>query len=355
MKKVDVARRALDAYALPYASITAPKDVCNTTFRIASQSGERYVLRICHPRRTSVDVVRSESLWLAALRREAGLHTPDPMRNEEMQYVTVVADAQALQPRPCALFRWTPGRFPTRMLTPRHLLRVGELMARLHDHAAHWERPDCFTRPYVETLNPRQQQRDDGFDEAIAALAIQAVASVSTPQQGTVVAAVIEKVRTMLQEMGEGRADFGMIHVDMHQWDYLFHGGKVGMGSFDDCGFGHWRYDLAVTLYCLIGHPDLFALKEAFLTGYRRSRPLLAEREEKLDSFMALRRLQDLPWVIGERDHPAFGIRGRRRRQITCRSFGGLLITGLHLPWRPAPVKPIESDRWAAGDSTRLV
>ena len=45
---------------------------------------------------------------------------------------------------------------------------------------------------------------------------------------------------------------------------------------------------------------------DAFLTGYRRSRPLSAEQEEHLGAFMALRRLQDLLWVIEERFRPAF-------------------------------------------------
>jgi Ser/Thr protein kinase RdoA (MazF antagonist) len=67
-----LARKALEAYAVPVASVTPLAHVYNTTFRVATQSGEHYVLRICHPRRTSVEVVRSELVWLAALRRETG-------------------------------------------------------------------------------------------------------------------------------------------------------------------------------------------------------------------------------------------------------------------------------------------
>ncbi|MBE0635952.1 phosphotransferase [Candidatus Bipolaricaulota bacterium] len=306
MKEVGLARRAMEAYAVPIASITPLKDVYNTTFRIIAQSGERYVLRISHPRRTSVEVVRSELLWLVALRQETDLQVPDPVRNRKTQYVTVIADADVPRPRLCALFHWTNGRFLSRTLTPRHLLRVGELMARLHDHAMQWEQPTGFTRPRIANLNPLHQERDDDFDEAIASLAIHAVASVSAPQHGMVVAAVIQRVWKVLQELGEEPADFGLIHADVHQWNYLFHKGQVGVIDFDDCGYGHWLYDLAVTPYCLADHPDFVTLKDAFLTGYRRTRPLSAEQEEHLETFMALRRLQDLLWVIEERDKPAF-------------------------------------------------
>ena len=306
MKNVDVARRALEAYAVPVARIAPLKNVYNTTFRVVAKSGDRYVLRISHPRRTDVDVVRSELLWLAALRQDVGLHVPEPVRNRERQYVTVLADAAEPRPYLCALFHWTTGRFLSRRLSPGHLFRVGEFMARLHDHATHWEPPAGFTRPDVGNLNPLQQERDDDFDRTVAESAVETVASVSTPRQGAVVAAVIEKVWKVLQGLGEGPADFGLIHADVHQWNYLFHKGQVGVIDFDDCGYGHWLYDLAVTIYCLTDRPDFAALMNAFLTGYRRSRPLSAEQERHLETFMALRRLQDLLWVIEERDRPAF-------------------------------------------------
>jgi Ser/Thr protein kinase RdoA (MazF antagonist) len=300
-----LARRALEAYAVPAARVTSLKHVYNSTFRIATPGGEQYVLRICHPRRTCVDVVESELLWLASL-REAGLHVPAPVLNRDGRYATVVPDPS--QPRNwlCVLFRWTTGRFLSRTLTPAHLHQVGELAARLHHHAAHWEHPAGFTRPRVENLDPLRQEQEDCFDERLAARAIQTVASVSTPQAGAVVAAVIQKVWTLLQALGEGADAFGLIHADLHQRNYLFHQDRVGAIDFDDCGLGHWLYDLAVTLYCLSDHPRYSALRDAFLTGYRRSRSLPEEQEAHLGAFMALRRLQDLLWVIGERDKPAF-------------------------------------------------
>lgn len=112
------------------------------------------------------------------------------------------------------------------------------------------------------------------------------------------------KVWALLQGLGDRPADFGLIHADLHQWNYLFHQEQVGVIDFDDCGYGHWLYDLAVTLYCLEDRPGFTALKDAFLTGYRRRRPLSVQQEEHLQTFVALRRLQDLLWVIGERERP---------------------------------------------------
>lgn len=118
----------------------------------------------------------------------------------------------------------------------------------------------------------------------------------------------------MLQALGEGSDVFGLIHADLHQTNYLFNKGRVGAIDFDDCGFGHWLYDLAVTLYCLQDHPDFEALRIAFLSVYRQSHSLSTEHEAYIETFMALRRLQDMLWVIEEKDQPAF--RDRWHTQI---------------------------------------
>jgi Ser/Thr protein kinase RdoA (MazF antagonist) len=132
------------------------------------------------------------------------------------------------------------------------------------------------------------------------------VAAVSTPQDGKLVESVIYYVWAMLKELGETPESFGLIHADLHQTNYLFHKGRVGVIDFDDCGFGHWLYDLAVTLYCLQDHPEFADLRRAFLAGYRSCHPLAMEKEAYLGTFMALRTLQDMLWDIEERNQPAF-------------------------------------------------
>ncbi len=305
-RMMKLARKALENYAVPVKSITPLKQVYNKNFRISGQNGGQYMLRICHPRRTSTEAVRSELLWLAALNQETDLTVPEPVLNKEAQYVSSVSDAYIPGTHLCVLFHWINGRFLSRTLTPSHLFQVGELMARLHLHSEHWNRPAGFTRRRVENLFCLHQEQDDNFDESVAARAVQAVAAVSTPQNGKVVETVIKKVWAVLQGLGESPETYGLIHADVHQTNYLFYKRKVGVIDFDDCGFGHWLYDLAVTLYCLQDHPDFANLRQAFLAGYRGTRPLSTEDEAYLGTFNALRTLQDMLWDIEERDQPAF-------------------------------------------------
>jgi Ser/Thr protein kinase RdoA (MazF antagonist) len=55
-------------------------------------------------------------------------------------------------------------------------------------------------------------------------------------------------VRQAQRELGASPDVFGLIHSDLHQENYLFHRGRVRAIDFDDCGWGHFVYDLAVTL-----------------------------------------------------------------------------------------------------------
>ena len=68
-----MARKALEAYAVPVTSVKPLKQVYNKNFRITTQNSEQYLLRIYHPRRTSVEMVRSELLWFAALSQDTDL------------------------------------------------------------------------------------------------------------------------------------------------------------------------------------------------------------------------------------------------------------------------------------------
>ena len=137
-RMMQLAHEALDAYAVHVKSVTALKQVYNKNFHISGQDGKQYMLRICHPRRTSVEAVRSELLWLAALNQDTNLIVPIPVLNREAQYVTSIADADLPGTRLCVLFHWINGRFLYRTLTPSHLFQIGELMARLQLHAQHW-------------------------------------------------------------------------------------------------------------------------------------------------------------------------------------------------------------------------
>jgi Ser/Thr protein kinase RdoA (MazF antagonist) len=89
----------------------------------------------------------------------------------------------------------------------------------------------------------------------------------------------------------------------MPQWNYLFHGEEVRVIDFDDCGWGYYIYDMAVTLADIADRDNFAALRQAFLTGYVWVQSLPPGYEAYITLFSAARILFILQWLL-ERSHP---------------------------------------------------
>ena len=292
---------ALAEYPIQRARLVPLAHAENTTFRVDTPSGERYVLRIhrttgspFHPPRNMAEVW-SEATWISALRRDTGLGVPEPVPTADGSLVTVVTSDGVPAPRVCVLFRWGPGRFLDAGLTASHLERVGGFIAQLHDHALGFVPPAGFERWRIGDLSAE-----------VTAYVARTVGEHSGSGAVSIVEIVMDLVQQARQELGTEPEVFGLIHADLHQENYLFHRGQVRAIDFDDCGWGHFAYDLAVTLSELRARPDYAVLRAGLLRGYRAVRPLPAEHERYLEVFHGLRLLQLTLWFLEQRDHPAF-------------------------------------------------
>jgi Ser/Thr protein kinase RdoA (MazF antagonist) len=273
----------------------------NTTFRVVASDGRRYLLRIhrvsgnpAHPVRSAIQV-RSELLWLAALRRDTGLAVPEPVPTLDGRLLTEASIAGVPERRLCTLFRWQPGRFLHAGLTPAHLERVGRLIAQLHQHAESWTPPAEFTRGRVGDVS-----------EPAAAHMLCMVAELCTPADVATVAAVIARVRATQQALDQEPGAYGLIHGDLHQENYLFDHGQVYAIDFDDCGWGYFLYDLMMPVNELADHPRYADLRAALLRGYRSLRLLPPAHARHMAIFDALKVLILTIWFLDERDKPAF-------------------------------------------------
>ncbi len=292
-----LADAVLEEYGLRHSRLTPLGRMENTTFQVEHPASGPYVLRIhrpggdpTHPRRC-LEEIRSEMQWLAAIRRDTDLSVPEPVPARDGSLVTVGQLDGIPEPRPCVLFRWMDGRFLDTTLTEAHLERVGVFMARLQLHGAAFLPPEGFTRPKVADLS----------DKLAATFA-----AVRPAEELVIVERVTERAREVIRLLGDGADVYGLIHADLHQWNYLFHGGEVRAIDFDDCGYGLYLYDLAVTLQELQGRDRYPALRGALLRGYRSIRPLPEQQEPYIDALLAFRLLQLLAWFVEERHHPSF-------------------------------------------------
>lgn len=312
-----LAQTALKAYPLEGAQVTLLRCLQNIIFRVDKPNGSRFVLRLHPPDSRTVEFVHSEMLWLAALRRETNLIVPEPMYTRDGALLTVIEAEEATQPRICVLFRWTPGQFLNRGLRAVHLERVGAFLAQLHLHAEQFVLPETFVRGRVDCLNEEMRlaagrgynlkfarEQLDPFSNEIQTQVTSVFAEGISLDSGEVVEATIQKMHAKFQQLDREVEPFGLIHADLHKKNYLFYQDKVHTIDFDDCGYGYFLYDLAVTLGELQYKPDYITLRAGLLSGYQRIRPLPTRFGEYLDAFIILRDLQILMWSLEMRNNP---------------------------------------------------
>ena len=301
-----LATTALTAYDVDPVRIVPLRRGFNTTFRVDTAGGDRLVLRVQRRGGPDPAMVRSEMAWLAALRRDTHLGVPEPVPTRDGDLQTIVAADGVPESRSCVLYRWVDGRFVDEQLTEGHLARVGAFTARLHIHGAGFEPPPGFRRGAVDHVTTFGRTCEDGLAPEVAEHAAALVDAVHPAGGGDLVRAVIDRARAARAEIGRDPEVFGLVHADLHQENYLFHRGRVRAIDFDDCGYGPFVYDLAVTLSELTNRARYPALRAAMLGGYRTVRPLAVEHERLIDTFIGLRNLQLTMWAVEHRTEPMF-------------------------------------------------
>ncbi len=275
-----VARDALAEYGILAQRLIPLPTTYNAVFRVDS-GDTRLVLRI-HRLDGSTDeldedvnYINSELVWLQALSRDTDLGVPRPLANRAGQLVTLVATERG--PMVCSLLTWLEGRFLDQGLRPIHLERVGEMTARLHDYNPRFVPPPGFSRERADSFDgphklyefaPIQNDVREVLDYVGADFARYSA------EAGRIATVAFTRIWADLAEFGDTPDRFGLIHADIHQWNYLFWHDEVRLLDFNNLGYAPYLYDFAVTLDNLLDRPDYPALKAALLRGYQRRRDL---------------------------------------------------------------------------------
>jgi Ser/Thr protein kinase RdoA (MazF antagonist) len=311
-----VAESALDRFAVRDARLKLLRHEHNTTFRVDTH-GARYVLRVSRAGGHDISVVASEMAWLRALRDDTDLRVPEPVATTDGSFVVDVSDPGDSEPRPCVLLRWQAGRFADEGLRPTHMAAVGTLLGRLQQHAAQWALPAGFVRPHVDAITvaarrasvsspsqPGERPRHPTTTDVDHALEL--VARILSPADAALVGRALDRVGETTRGLWASPASSGLIHGDLHYENFLFSAGEAIAIDFDDCGWGPYLYDVAVTLSELEERPIYPSLRETLLNTYVRYRPLPADFETHLHALSVLRRVQLLLWILESRDQAAF-------------------------------------------------
>lgn len=295
------AQRVLRRYRLDHAQPVVLQDSSSLMFRIPPPARERdcrrcgasaadatgFVLRVHEATQHDTQAIDEELQWLTAIRRDTALVVPTPVPARDGSLIQNVALPGESLERCCVLFRWVDGELRNDPLQPADLQRLGAFMARLHEHA----------NGFVTTATSRPTRRAFG-DFQVWRNPSGGVAAHFGVEELTAFAAVAERAHCAIMALGEGADVFGFIHADLHPWNILFRGDQVRAIDFDDCGWGHYGYDIAVTLSYFEDWPTFPSLRDAFVRGYQTVRPLPAHALEHLDVLIATRMLVMIAWIL---------------------------------------------------------
>ena len=176
---------------------------------------------------------------------------------------TVTVDAVGTA-RVCSVLRWMEGRIHEASPRPVHLHRLGEAMARLHEHADAWRLPAGFVRI--------QWDHEAFFGNVMIYGGTRAARCWDLlPKE---LPARFRAVDAAMVDIFANAGDTGLIHADLHLGNALFDRGAVKLIDFDDRGTGPRLYDLSVALWELRDRPDYPVFRDALLSGCSARRDL---------------------------------------------------------------------------------
>ena len=274
---------ALESYDLQVQSMRVLSTDTNGVFRVDGTDGNRYVLRVGRSGNIghSLDQVRSETDWLAALGRDTNLRIPIPVINFAGEAVTQVEVVGVPDERNCVLFGWLPGYLLDRHLTHRNMEAYGALAAQLHEYAGSFHPPPGFSIVRYDRVFP--------FDEPVV-LFDPTRSPFVTDGLRRVFAAAADQVRQVIDDL-QDREPARVIHGDLHRWNVLVGGGGIAPFDFEDLMWGWPVQDLAIALYYLEREHNYLDLRTALRAGYEQVRPWPDVTGVEIDTCIAGRAL----------------------------------------------------------------
>ncbi len=291
-----LATAALRLWDLPHGVTATRINVSENITYLIEAPGHKSVLRIHREGYHSHRAIGCELAWSQALRAGHTVSTPAVIPGKNGAAIQRATHPALSISRHMVMFTFAEGHQPDEStdLVPA-FTELGEIAAATHLHSIQWPRPEPFERLHwnLDTVFGPAPTWGNWRD-----------APNVTPAVVTVLEQVQATVSARLTAYGMTPDRYGLIHADMRLANLLIDGDTTHLIDFDDCGFGWFLYDFAAAISFIEDHPQIPALKAAWLAGYRRIRPLSAADEAQIDTFIMLRRLALLAWIGTHIDAP---------------------------------------------------
>ena len=316
-----IAERALDEWDIPAAQLELISISENTVFRVDTDSGKPYVLRIHRPGYHTLAELNSEQQWTAALKR-AGIGVPLPRLTRDGRGYATIPVPGSTETRHVGIVEWFEGvtlssimaQAPDMPTLALHFDQLGRIAARIHNQAVSWQVPEDFQRHAFDA---------DGFmGDAPFWGPFWVLPELKAAERDHILNAR-RVIHRALWDYGKGEGIYSLIHADLHPHNLLVNGDRLHVIDFDDSGFGWHQYEIAVALDAYRKPPHFEVARDALIAGYRSERPLSDAAIELLPMFLLIRSLALLGWLHERPEHNR-GNRVRNLIQSACRQAEAL-------------------------------
>jgi Ser/Thr protein kinase RdoA (MazF antagonist) len=285
-----LAVKALEDYDLNVKWIRFMTIETNTMFKVQSEEGENYVLRIYSDEETTLKENQTEIFWLQALIRDTDLKVSVPVTRKDGESITITAIPGVPGERRCVLFKWIPGRALENYLNPGNYFKLGETMAKLHDHAE-------TLKPLPADIQPKKWDKAFYYPDESAIYNTAAYRHLFPPERIDLIDKVITRADEEFEKLYADQGGQILIHGDLHYWNVHIYRGELYIMDFEDVMLGYPVQDIAITLYYGRQRDDYAALREAFTQGYTSLRMWPVDRDGQIETLIAARSVNFINYV----------------------------------------------------------
>lgn len=291
-----LAEASLAEFGLMGGSLVLLQDLVNSSFRVQHDSRQWY-LRIYNPDRHETSVIESELLFLEALAK-GGCPAPQPLRKHNDGMVWVASQSPVADAIRISICSWLRGEILQYDKTPQHYANLGSMLAELHEFSGKWNPPEGFVRPRCDSDGVY------GNHGASGEQVMRGWDNIDGPLRSD-----LEDAKKALEQaekaIGTDRGRYGLIHADPSFSNVLFDSEIPYLIDFDDFGYGHYVFDLAVVLAGAWGKPDFEENRAALFEGYGQRRKLSQAEMGALPAAMAARAASLIFWAAAQSSqHP---------------------------------------------------
>ncbi len=279
--------KALAHYDFQWSKIVYLGWFTNLLFKLTTQDGNDYVVRVCAPNWRTDQDAQAEGEWLEFLNQEGTIQAPVPLRSKSAAYFIYEEIEGIHQPMRISVQSFLPGRRLGKALTVKNLIKMGELFATMHQASLKFKPSKDFPILSMNKVLARGEP-DQLFCADTLAL--------YDPESLQVYLQIRDLVVGTYQRRYQHLQGLRVIHHDLWHDNIHIHRGKLYPLDFEDTVLGFPIQDIAMAMQDLmkdVPAEKFDPLLNAFREGYEGISPWPALDEEEMDIF----RLGRMLWV----------------------------------------------------------